>query len=80
MQCPMSRGREKGNGCGIRRREGITPRFDRNANTGGDIGAETRLVPALQTVFHDGEYPSHVSLPSGAEGVRDNVYPQAATV
>ena len=30
------------------------PRFDRNANTGGDIGAETRLVPALQTVFHEG--------------------------
>ena len=39
------------------------PRFDRNANTGGPIGAGTRLVPALQTVFHDGEYPSHVSLP-----------------
>ena len=39
------------------------PRFDRNANTGGDIGSGTRLVPALQTVFHDGEYPSHVSLP-----------------
>ena len=39
------------------------PRFDRNANTGGDIGAGTRLVPALQTVFHDGEYPSHVTLP-----------------
>ena len=39
------------------------PRFDRNTNTGGPIGAETRLVPALQTVFHDGEYPSHVSLP-----------------
>ena len=39
------------------------PRFDRNANTGGGIGAETRLVPALQTVFHDAEYPSHVSLP-----------------
>ena len=37
--------------------------LDRNANTGGDVGAETRLVPALQTVFHDGEYPSHVSLP-----------------
>ena len=42
---------------------GNQPRFDRNANTGGDIGAETRLVPALQTVFHDGQYPSHVSLP-----------------
>ena len=39
------------------------PRFDRNANTGGPIGAETRLVPALQTIFHDAEYPSRVSLP-----------------
>ena len=44
------------------------PRFDRNANTGGDIGAETRLVPALQTVFHDGEYPSHVTLPLAPRG------------
>ena len=42
---------------------GNQPRFDRNANTGGDIGAGTRLVPALQTVFHDGEFPSRVSLP-----------------
>ena len=49
------------------------PRFDRNANTGGDIGAETRLVPALQTVFHDGEFPSHVSSASGAEGVMGQV-------
>ena len=38
------------------------PRFDRNPNTGGPIGSETRLVSALQTVFHDGEYPSHVTL------------------
>ena len=33
---------------------GINFGFDRNANTGGDIGAGTRLVPALQTVFHEG--------------------------
>ena len=61
MRWRMSRGTGRLNGCGIRRR-GNQPRFDRNANTGGGIGAETRLVPALQTVFHDGEYPSHVSL------------------
>ena len=42
---------------------GNQPGFDRNSNTGGDIGGEARLVTALQTVFHDGEYPSHVSLP-----------------
>ena len=33
---------------------GSRPRFGRNSNTGGDIGAETRLVPALQTIFHEG--------------------------
>ena len=39
------------------------PRFDRNPNTGGLIGAETTLVPALQTVHHSDGYPSHVTLP-----------------
>ena len=39
------------------------PRFDRNTNTGGEIGAETTFVPALQTVYHTSEYPSHVTLP-----------------
>ena len=33
---------------------GNQPRFDRNSNTGGDIGGEARLVTALQTVFHEG--------------------------
>ena len=39
------------------------PRFDRNTNTGGEIGAEATFVPALQTVYHTSEYPSHVKLP-----------------
>ena len=39
------------------------PRFDRNPNTGGPIGAEATLVPALQTVHHSSEYPSHLTLP-----------------
>ena len=39
------------------------PRFDRNTNTGGTIGAESDFVSALQTVFHTSEYPSHVTLP-----------------
>jgi len=39
------------------------PRFDRNPNTGGALATETNLVPALQTVYHDGTYPSHVTLP-----------------
>jgi hypothetical protein len=39
------------------------PRFDRNPNTGRLIAAETRLVPAMQTVFHDATRPSHLVLP-----------------
>jgi putative CocE/NonD family hydrolase len=40
------------------------PRFDRNANTGGPIGADapSEFKPALQTVHHDATYPSHVKL------------------
>ena len=39
------------------------PRFDRNLNTGGPIGAEATGRPALNTVFHDSARPSHVVLP-----------------
>ena len=38
------------------------PRFDRNTNTGNIIAEDTELKPALQTVFHDGEQASYVSL------------------
>jgi uncharacterized protein len=39
------------------------PRFDRNPNTGGALATETALLPAIQTIHHDGTYPSHVTLP-----------------
>ena len=39
------------------------PNFDRNHNTGGDDYAESTLVSARQTVFHDGGRPSRVVLP-----------------
>lgn len=41
------------------------PRFDANANTGNAIGKDgpEDLRLALQTVFHDHEHPSRVSLP-----------------
>ena len=39
------------------------PRFDRNPNTGAQPGSDTRLEPAMQRVFHDTRYPSHVRLP-----------------
>ena len=39
------------------------PRFDRHPNTGGPIAAETQLTPAFQTILHDPDHPSHLSLP-----------------
>ena len=39
------------------------PNFDRNHNTGGNDYAESTLVPASQTVFHDSTRPSRVTLP-----------------
>ena len=39
------------------------PRFDRNANTGDEIGADATFIPALQTVYHTAEYPSRIKLP-----------------
>ena len=39
------------------------PRFDRNTNTGETIGSDAGFIPALQTVLHSSEYPSHITLP-----------------
>ena len=39
------------------------PRFDRNLNTGEDIGTGTRIETARQTIFHTVDYPSHLVLP-----------------
>ena len=39
------------------------PRFDRNPNTGAQPGSDARLEPALQRIFHNSQYPSHVLLP-----------------
>lgn len=40
------------------------PYYLRNLNTGADnIALETKAVIARQTVFHDGQHPSHVVLP-----------------
>lgn len=36
------------------------PRFDRNTNRGGEPGPP---VPAVQTIYHDPEYPSHLLVP-----------------
>ena len=39
------------------------PNFDRNHNTGGDDYSDPTLVAAKQTIFHDLERPSQVTLP-----------------
>ncbi len=39
------------------------PRWDRNPNTGHDLGVDAELAVARQTIFHDAERPSRVTLP-----------------
>lgn len=39
------------------------PRFDRNPNTGREPSEEVDLKPAVQTIFHDQEYSSCITLP-----------------
>ena len=39
------------------------PRFDRNLNTGNDLGTDTQMRTARQTVLHTRAYPSHIVLP-----------------
>lgn len=39
------------------------PRFNRNLNTGEDNGTGQRFVPATNTILHDAEHPSVLTLP-----------------
>jgi putative CocE/NonD family hydrolase len=39
------------------------PQFDRNPNTGEDLGASERVRVARQTILHSGQYASHILLP-----------------
>jgi putative CocE/NonD family hydrolase len=39
------------------------PRFDRNPNTGRQPGMDAELRTADQTIFHDAQRPSHLTLP-----------------
>jgi putative CocE/NonD family hydrolase len=39
------------------------PRFDRNLNTGHDLGVDAEMQPAVQRIFHDVERPSRLVLP-----------------
>jgi len=39
------------------------PRFDRNPNTGHQLYADAEMCPAMQTVMHDRNFASHLTLP-----------------
>jgi hypothetical protein len=39
------------------------PMYDRNPNTGNEQGLDSELRVAQQTVFHDSNRPSHITLP-----------------
>ncbi|MCA9877737.1 MAG: CocE/NonD family hydrolase, partial [Thermomicrobiales bacterium] len=39
------------------------PRFDRNLNTGHELGQDAEMQPAVQTIFHDSDHPSKLTLP-----------------
>jgi hypothetical protein len=39
------------------------PRFNRNLNTGEPVPGATKAVVANQTIYHDSERPSHITLP-----------------
>jgi putative CocE/NonD family hydrolase len=39
------------------------PRFDRNLNTGHPLGKDAEMQVAVQTILHDAEHPSRVTLP-----------------
>jgi len=39
------------------------PRFDRNLNTGNDAATDAEIRLAQQTIFHNEQYPSHLTLP-----------------
>ena len=39
------------------------PKYPRNLNTGGPLGQDSKMVTAQQTIYHDAQHPSRVTLP-----------------
>ncbi len=39
------------------------PEYDRNMNTGNEIGEDSKGIIARQTIYHDSEYASYIDLP-----------------
>jgi putative CocE/NonD family hydrolase len=38
-------------------------RWDRNPNTGHEFGMDAETMKATQTIYHDKQHPSHITLP-----------------
>ncbi|MCG8443724.1 MAG: CocE/NonD family hydrolase [Caulobacterales bacterium] len=55
------------------------PLWDRNLNTGGPVGFETRRVVAEQTIHHDADRPSHIVLPIIPRARREAESPKDAS-
>ena len=53
----------KGHRIGLEVSSSNFPRFDRNLNTGHELGADAEMLPAMQTIFHDREHQSRLVLP-----------------
>jgi putative CocE/NonD family hydrolase len=53
----------KGHRIGLELASSAFPKYDRNLNTGEDLGSGTRMVIAEQTIYHDIERPSALILP-----------------
>ena len=53
----------KGHRIGLEIASSAFPKYDRNLNTGEDLGIGTRMLVAAQTIYHDAEHPSALILP-----------------
>ena len=53
------------------------PRYNRNLNSGNPIATDTEITVANQTVYHDTEHPSHVTLPVIPRPPRTRKHPAA---
>lgn len=52
-----------GHSIGVQIASAAFPKYDRNLNTGEDLGTGTRMERAEQRIYHDAEHPSAIVLP-----------------
>jgi uncharacterized protein len=53
----------KGHRIGLEVSSSAFPKYDRNLNTGEDLGSGSRMLSAEQTIYHDQQHPSLLVLP-----------------